>query len=240
MFQLFKRLFSIEPPAGRKRHPLVIVTAVLQIAFGALNVCGPIMHFAGLQQMMMRVQSSLQAQVPRPPGQPDFGPDKVDALMHKYAPWMDTYTNAVNGVSLLLCLTMILAGFGLLRNERWAWWVTVAYALASIGFAIFQSVFAFNYMGPMMTGMMNELFDQMPAPRPGQPDPRPMLNAFFSWMGVITGIAALLAIIYPALILSFMLVPSVQRSFVVLNAVAANGPSEPDIPTLPVAGPPDT
>jgi hypothetical protein len=177
MFQLFKRLFNVEPPAGRKRHPLVIVAAVLQIAFGALSICGPIMHFAGVQQMMMRVQSSLQAQVPKPPNQPDFGPDKVDALLHKYAPWIDTYNNAINAVSLLLCLMMIFAGFGLLRMERWAWWVTLAYALASIGFAIFQAAFAFNYMGPMMTGMMNEILDELPAPRPGQPDPRQMLSS---------------------------------------------------------------
>jgi hypothetical protein len=138
----------------------------------------------------------------------------------------------VNGISLLLCLMMILGGFGLLRLERWAWWITLAYALGSIGFAVFQSVFAFTHFGPMMTGMMNELLDQFPPPRPGQPDPRKMLDAIFSWMGVIIGCAALLALVYPMLILAFMLVPSVRRSFVPLTAVAADRPSEPDIPTV--------
>jgi len=129
--------------------------------------------------------------------------NSVFKLMHagpSYVAWLKICIP----LGLLSCAALLAAGIGLLRLEHWA-------RLLSVAYAVYAIVFVLAGMGVNLFWMIQPMFKQ--APR------RAELAAAIAIGGPLSGtVGGLFWVLYPILLLVFMLRPKV---------VAAFGPSVP-------------
>jgi hypothetical protein len=203
---------------AKKPPAIVVVVAVLQLVFGGLGLIEPILYFTGAQ----RAVSSWMSGLSKGPGATAINQQKVEEEVTRRVPWFPTFTLAVNLVVLLLCVLLIAGGIGLLKVQKWAWWLTMLYVLLSIAYRLTQVILLAGFITPVMADLTIEAMQQAmaQAPRGGGAGPPP---GFFDMMRTTMSIApflGLIVLVYPITIGILML----QRS--ARTACLGGGPDQ--------------
>lgn len=202
------------------RPTLVIVTAILQIVFGVITLCGPLVVFAGVPERMAAWQDDMQARIPKGKGQMTISQQHLQKMIHERIPWLHTYERAHNGSSLVLSGMMIAGGIGLLYMRSWAWGLTILWAVLSLAFTVTVLTLTVAYVTPQTISALEVAFDEMPDPPPGQPDPRPAIKNMMQLLqgpgaifaSALAVLGALFPLAYAIVVLTFMLTPSTRQA----------------------------
>lgn len=186
----------------RYRPGSVLVVAILQIAFGALNLleklCGLGFQLAGGNKIFA------------PPGSPQAAqqPD-VEGFLREKLPYYDAMRYGGMALGLVVGTVMIVSGVGLLKMRRWGRRMTIGYACYSILRTILSIVFAFIVAVPLMREFVARELE-----KPNLPAPQAMA---LKWMDtsftIATYVPLLRSLSYPIVVLIVMFLPHVRAEF---------------------------
>jgi hypothetical protein len=146
------------------------------------------------------------------------GPQRISQAelwggIEQRVPWFQSYMFWTNVVSAVLCVAMIVGAIGLLRLRLWGWYLSLAWALASLGLGVVGLALMWVYIGPAMNESYQQVLENVPPPPPGRPDMRPILEQSMNagmTIGLVTGASALL---YPLVMLIVVCLPSMRAAF---------------------------
>jgi hypothetical protein len=186
----------------RPRPAAVVVIAVLNLVFGGLGlfctVCGGVMSVAGGDRALTKMADAEQqrrAEAQRHRSQ------ITERIRAKY-PLYRVYSVGNQVVTVLFSLALVASGIGLLYLQSWARWLAVGYAVLSILANLVDCVVNLVFLMP--TEM--EAFRAVP---PANDQER---IAYQVAQVVAPGMPCVL-MLYPAVVLILLLLPSVGRAF---------------------------
>lgn len=200
-----------------QRPPLVIVTAVLQLVFGVLSICGPLLYIAGVMELFEKWQENMQASIPKPPpGQPappDFSQKRINEMIQARLPWFKSFERFGNYGGLLLSLMMIAGGVGLLKMKSWGRSTTIAWGFLSILNTLVTVLLTFLFVSPVIADVIEQILREMPPPGPGAPNMGETVAGIVKFSIMAGTVFSLTSTIYPIVILCFMFAASVRKAF---------------------------
>jgi hypothetical protein len=198
---------------GRQRPTLITVVAILNIAFGGLGtLCG--LYSVG--------HSVTNAAVARDAGAGGLGNPAYDALarLDQQIPYYWVIEISLAVLMLVLPVSLIVAGVGLLKMRRWAWRLCLVYGVIMTLLQVGYVAFEIGFVMPVTEESIIAAIQQQSG---GKPPPPGFMTGFrASLRGVFIGGVALVAGIYLSYavgLLMFMLFPVVAAAF--------DGPPEP-------------
>jgi hypothetical protein len=190
----------------RKKHPAVVVVAILQLVFGSIGLCLALYNLSGLPKRM-----AAASQQNLPPGQRQFSQEEIEKRLEQRFPNYHLMEKAQQGASAFMCLLMITSGIGLLLMQVWARFLTIGYAVLSILLTIANVIYAVAVVLPLMSELTRDLTSQAAPPGGGPP---PQMVAQIVQGAMVLGVAmAALIVVYPITVLVIMLLPSVGAAF---------------------------
>jgi hypothetical protein len=186
----------------QKKPTAVVVIAILQLLFGVLSLCGPILQLSGAQKAI-----SSATQVQPPPGQPNFNQAELEKRMEEKVPSYKAMATGDAVTGLVLALMMIGSGVGLLQLQSWGRRLAMVYAVLSILTHLVGLILAFAVVLPAMSDFFKEF-----AAEAGGKDAA-MMAQVMQGAVVIAMIFSGLVIVYPIIVIIVMLLPSVRAAF---------------------------
>lgn len=187
----------------RNRPASITVIAILHFVFGGLGIVGGLcsgVQLAVGNQMFAAMAGAQAAQQKKM--QEDLDRDLWEKLP-SYKPV--AYVGV--GLELLMSGLMIAAGVGLLRLQPWGRTLSVCYALLSIAWKLFTSVYAFAVCNPVLRDILATM------PREQGEAGRALEFKLGTEIGMLTaGILPLVFMIYPIVVLVIMAQPSVKAA----------------------------
>ncbi|HEY7313586.1 MAG TPA: hypothetical protein VH643_29820 [Gemmataceae bacterium] len=180
----------------RQRPTIVSIVAILHFVFGGIgllcNLCGGLMDAMGTPQAQARAADPQQAR----------RKEVTEQVLSEKIPLYRAYTVGNRVSSLLSCLLMIASGVGLMLMQSWGRWLSVVYAALSILVNLVVLVYTIVFFTPAYEEVYRRL--------PPQSDQERIAKDVAQVAG--PGFACFV-LIYPALVLVVMLLPSVGAAF---------------------------
>ncbi|MFN4259598.1 MAG: hypothetical protein ACK4RK_09885 [Gemmataceae bacterium] len=182
------------------------VIAVLQLIFGGMGlvcgICGLGAEAAGGQQMFAGFDKSKGNEQQR--FQQEFE-KRVEESISAYK----TIQLAEKGLGVALSIMMLASGVGLLQMQAWGRQLAIGYASISIALKIFGLIFAVVFVIPVV----NETMELMVSRADMEMRDQEMLKTVASFVMVFMVGAIFITMIYPIIVLCFMLSSTVKRAF---------------------------
>jgi hypothetical protein len=193
-------------PMQPRRPALVTWVAVFHLIFGGLFLlCGV---GVGVTQLTGVGKQGGPPPAGEPPAQKEWREyrEQYRQRLEEADPWVKTLDPVHASISLLLLpLLLVVAGVGLLMMRKWGWWASVAFGVLCLLVQIYYILFTLLYVFPTGGRVVEELLPDYPTLAGAAPLLRlmPALNAVLS----------ALIMLYPAVVLLIMMLPSVRAAF---------------------------
>jgi hypothetical protein len=195
----------------QKRRPTaVMVLAILHLVFGILGLiggaAGGVMLAMGGQRAVTNMFVMGDAQMQKQTQ--GYTNDEMYDFLEKKIPDYELGQTISMGVDLFLSILLVISGIGLLKMQGWGRWGSIFYALFNIAWRLYTVYWCVTALAPAFT----EFFQQAAAEAPNQ-QVKAMLNMMGPVMSVSFIVGPLTYLIYPAIVLIVMLLPSIGRAF---------------------------
>jgi hypothetical protein len=178
----------------------VTVIAILHFVFGGLGVvqgiCAGGMMASGMNQMLI-------SGGPQGTRQRELFQEMQAAIESAPGYHLSQYTSLAG--DLLISIIMIVSGVGLLRMQPWGRSLSILYATLSIALKIFALIYALGFSMPAI----NKFIEM----NPQSAQEVQLLFTMMRMITIMTPIFLLLYMIYPAIVLIIMLMPSTKAAF---------------------------
>jgi len=190
----------------RRRPTAVVVIAILNLLFGCLGLlfAATFVLFTMTEMGEVLVQIN-QTNPGRIKGM--SAPEIQDALAQK-VPHYATFTNIGATWDALVSVALVLSGWGLLKMRSWGRTLAILYGFAQIVAKIVSTAYAFLFVQPALAELMQRALDE--APLGFQ---RAVVEWTLGFMSAASIAAAVVAPMYPVLVLVAMFLPSVRKAF---------------------------
>jgi hypothetical protein len=185
----------------RKSVPArVTVIAILHFVFGGLGVlqgiCAGAMMAVGMHPIFI-------SGGPRGTREREFFQEMQSAIESAPAYHLAQYTNLAG--DLLISVLMVVSGVGLLRMRPWGRFLSILYAILSIGIKVFALIYALGFSLPAINKFMEM--------HPQSAQEVQLIFILLKMIAVITPVILLVYMIYPITVLIIMLLPSTRAAF---------------------------
>ncbi len=181
-----------------------MVIAILQLVFGGIGLL--CCDSAGIFQIAMgKNLNSLMG--PQQPDQAEMQ-EKIEKLTAERVPYHKAITVATAIVSPLLSIAMIASGIGLLYMKAWGRILAVFYAVVSILMKIVTGVTTI-----MVMPATQEVLKEFMAKEPKVAQMAQQIAQMTQFVMYMIVFFMFFTVIYPALVLVFMLLPSTRAAF---------------------------
>jgi hypothetical protein len=193
-----------------QRPTSLLVFGILQITFGSIGIllaiCGGVMELTGFQKSMQQAQQQ-PAAASNDPNQKEMA--EFQARLQKETeavPYYDAERVTSTVLHVVLCILLIVGGIGLIKVASWGRMLSLGYAclsiLTTIGTLIYQLVIAI----PAMNAFLEK----------ENPTNNPLIKMTASvsqWAMYGAPCGSILMLIFPVLVLTWMLRPSIAEAF---------------------------
>src|SRR5262249_53287737 len=151
--------------------------------------------------------NKMAEQMPQPGGRPNVGLE-AEKFVEQKVPYSGTIRIALPIVGLIAAVVMVISGLGLLQMKRWGRWLAIGDACFIIALTLAMIAFTVLVRGPALKEFAVE--------KGKDPNLQPHEKLALSILESSTAVQGLFNVaylIYPAVVLIFMLLPSVSKAF---------------------------
>jgi hypothetical protein len=196
----------MQAQASRRRPTAVVVIAILNLIFGCLGLLFAatfvLFTSTGLGEVFVQINQTNPGRI-----KGMSAPEIHEAIAQK-VPHYTAITNLGATWDTLASAALVLSGWALLKMRSWGRTLAIVYGFVQIGAKIVSTVYSFVFVQPAMAELMQQALDQAPLG---------FQRAVIEWtLGIMSaaGIAAaVVAPMYPMLVLVAMFLPSVRKAF---------------------------
>lgn len=192
-----------------KRPTVVVVFAILQLSLGGIGF----LCFGCMGGLQLAGVEKFAEQMPQPGGRPNPGVE-IEKFFRQKIPYYEATKILQPILGLVAALAMIVSGLGLLQMKRWGRWLAIGDACFIIALTLAIVLFGLLVRAPLMK--------EFAAEKSKDPNLQPqekMALSIIESSATVGSLFNVVFLIYPVIVLVFMLLPSVSKAFRTRQAI---------------------
>jgi hypothetical protein len=195
----------------RRRPTSVTVIAILHFVFGGVGllcgICVAVGDLAGMSESLAAADPAAREKLAEQKRRKEVTDQVNREMIPLYRPY--TVTNRV--LSVISTILLLVSGVGLILLRAWGRWLSIVWAVQSLGTNLLATVYLFLFFQPAQAEVMRRL--------PPQNEQEQLAHQF---AGPLAPACTCMFAIYPTVVLIIMFLPTVVAAFRVRRIAAAD------------------
>jgi hypothetical protein len=186
----------------RRRPTSITVIAILHFVIGGVGLlcgfCVAVGDLAGMQESLAAADPAAREKLAEQNRRKEVTEQVHREMIPLYRPY--TVTNRV--LSVISAIMLLVSGVGLILLQPWGRWLSIVWAIQSLGSNLLATVYLFLFFQPAQAEVMRRL--------PPQNEQEQLANQF---AGPLAPVCACVFAIYPTVVLIILFLPTVASAF---------------------------